>query len=47
MQNIQKKTLAKEKNMYSIHKLLHKILKSLQTIYAIGKILKAIKKLFS
>jgi len=38
---------AKEKNTFTIHKLLHNILNIFKKIYAICKVLKAIMELFS
>ena len=38
---------AKEKNTFTIYKLLHSILNILKKFYAICKVLKAIRELFS
>ena len=47
MSKQQKRSSSKEKNIITIHKILHNILKTLRTIYAIVRVLKTIKKLFS
>lgn len=47
MSKQQRRYSSKEKNTITIHKILHNILKTLRTIYAIVIVLKAIKKLFS
>ena len=47
MQTKQKRKHTKEKNTNTIHKILHNILKTLKSFYAIVSVLKAILKLFS